>query len=213
MSHLPDIKLPTFKPGTPLRAADLNDGFTAVLNLLEIAMATALTPDPAAVGNEVAIAHHDQRIAALEGLVAMHARQRNEREVTPLAYTAAIMQQVRELREPMQDAQRQLLAAHAEIRGAHEDLGRRLARIEQQPEAASQEDHDALFKDHQRLMELERTLLAQVIGLRSEVMVLQKLATGHDRVANRMEFTPLAMGAHLLQRIMEIEKRLEGSMP
>jgi hypothetical protein len=209
MSHLPDIKLPTFKPGTPLRAADLNDGFTAVLNLLEIAMATALTPDPAGVGNEVAIAHHDQRIAALEGLVAMHARQRNEREVTPLAYTAAIMQQVRELREPMQDAQRQLLAAHAEIKGAHESLGRRLARIEQQPDPASQEDHDALFKDHQRLMELEHTLLAQVIAVRHELGVVTKMAAGHDRLANRMEFAPLATVAHLLQRVMDVEKRLE----
>ena len=42
---------------------------------------------------------------------------------------------------------------------------------------------------------------------------LRKLALGHDRNANRLEFAPLATVAHLLQRVMEIEKRLGGEAP
>lgn len=107
MSHLPDISLKTWRPGEGLSAASLNDNFAALRGLIEVAMVAALTPDVAAVGNEVAIARHDQRIAALEHLTSLHARQRNEREVTPLAYTAMVMQQVRELRERLERLEQQ----------------------------------------------------------------------------------------------------------
>lgn len=171
-------------------------------------MVAALTPDQAAVGNEVAIAHHDARLAALEHLTSLHARQRNEKEWAPMAHLAMVMQQVRDLREPVQQAQAQLMAAHVRTEGMHADHAARLVRLEQQPEAATREDHDALFKEHLRVAEKEHMLLAQVIALRHEVGVLHKLAVGHDRLANRMEFAPMATVAHLLQRIMQLEQRL-----
>jgi hypothetical protein len=209
MSHLPDIKLPTFKAGAPLKAADLNAGFTALLNLIEVAMVAALQPDPAGVGNEVKLANHAHRIDALEGLVAMHARQRNERELTPLAYTAAVMQQVRELREPVQETGKKLLRAHARAEALHDGQHERLSRLEQQPEAATQEAHNSLVQEHHKLAQTERMLLAQVIALRHEVGILREVAMGHDREANRREYAPMATVAHLLQRIMELEKRHE----
>jgi hypothetical protein len=210
VSHLPGIALKTWRRGESLSAEALNTNFTAILGLIEVVMHAALSPDPAGVANEVKLAKHDDRLTALEHLTAMHARQRNEREVTPLAYTAAIMQQVRDLREPVEAAQNQLLAAHVAIKDKHEDLGRRLARIEQRPDAASQEDHDALFKEHQSIAQTLPMLLAQVSALRHEMGVVTKLATGHDRLANRLEFAPMSTMAHLLQRIMEIERRLEA---
>ena len=148
MSHLPDIKLRIFEAKRPLAAADLNGNFTALLNLIEVAMVAALQPDPAGVGNEVKLANHAHRIDALEGLVAMHARQRNERDVAPMAYVAAVMQQVRELREPVMEATEKLLRAHT--------------RFEQQPEAALQEDHDSLVQEHHRLAQTVASLLQRI---------------------------------------------------
>lgn len=211
MSHLPPTLLKTWKPGEGLSAASLNANFTALLGLIETAMVTALQPDPAGVGNEVRLGGLEKRAAALEGLVAMHARQRNEREVTPLAYTAAIMQQVRELREPMQEAQAKLAAAHAHAQSLHDTHERRLARLEQQPEAATAEEHHALVKRCGDLAEKLTMTLAQTIALRHEVGILHKLALGHDRNANRKEYAPMATVAHLYQRILELEKRLEAA--
>ena len=126
-----------------------------------------------------------------------------------MAHLAAVMQQVRELREPVQNAQKQLLRAHARAEALHDGQHERISRLEQQPEAATKEDHDALVKEHLRVAEIQRTLLAQVIALRHEVGILHELALGHDRNANRREYAPMATVAHLLQRIMEMEKRLE----
>ena len=170
-------------------------------------MVAALQPDPAGVGNEVKLANHAHRIDALEGLVAMHARQRNERDTAPMAYVAAVMQQVRELREPVQETGKKLLRAHERAEALHDGQHERLSRLEQQPEAATKEDHDSLVQEHRRLAQTERMLLAQVIALRHEVGILREVALGHDREANRREYAPMATVAHLLQRIMELEKR------
>jgi hypothetical protein len=207
MSHLPDIRLRIFEAKKPLAAADLNGNFTALLNLIEVAMVAALQPDPAGVGNEVKLANHAHRIEALEGLVAMHARQRNERDTAPMAYVAAVMQQVRELREPVQETGKKLLRAHERAEVLHDGQHERLSRLEQQPEAATREDHDSLVQEHRILAQTERMLLAQVIALRHEVGILREAALGHDREANRREYAPMATVAHLLQRIMELEKR------
>lgn len=209
MSHLPDIKLHVWEPRKPLAAADLNANFGKLLSLIETAMVTALQPDPAGVGNEVKLGDHAHRIALLEKLVAMHARQRNERELTPLAYTAAIMEQVRELREPIHEAQDQLRRAHAHAQTLHDTHERRLQRLEQQPEAATAEEHHALVKRCGDLAEKLTMTLAQTIALRHEVGILHKLALGHDRNANRREYAPMATVAYLLQRITDLEKRLE----
>jgi hypothetical protein len=207
MSHLPDIKLRIFEARKPLAAADLNGNFTTLLNLIEVAMVAALQPDPAGVGNEVKLGNHEHRIAAIEGLVAMHARQRNEKEWAPMAHLTAVMQQVRELREPVQNAQKQLLRAHARAEALHDGQHERISRLEQQPEAATKEDHDALFKEHRSVAEIQRMVLAQVIALRHEVGILREAALGHDREANRREYAPMATVAHLLRRIMDLEKR------
>ena len=208
MSHLPDIALPIFKAGTGLRAADLNAGFTALLNAVEIAMHTALSPDPAGVANEAKLADHEQRVAILEDLVQMHARQRNEKEWAPLSHLGAVLVRVMDLQRSVEEAVARLDAMHAELKGSHEGLWRRLARIEQQPEAATKEEHDSLFNEHQRIAEKEHMLLSQVVALRHETMLLREMTMGHDRLANRMEYTPLSTAGHLLQRIMEIEQRL-----
>ena len=209
MSHLPPTLLKTWKAGDKLHASDLSHNFAALLGLIETAMVTALQPDPAGVGNEVKLSDHAHRIALLEKLVAMHARQRNERELTPLAYTAAVMEQVRELREPMQEAQDELRRAHAHARSLHDTHERRLQRLEQQPEAATAEEHHALVKRCGDLAEKLTMTLAQTIALRHEVGILHKLALGHDRNANRREYAPMATVAYLLQRITDLEKRLE----
>jgi hypothetical protein len=128
VSHLPDIALKTLKRGQPLPAADLNHNFAALLALLDVVMHAALSPDPAGVANEVKLADNEKRLAALEHLTAMHARQRNERDLTPMAYTAAVMQQVRDLRQQVQ-------------------------RLAQQPEPATREDMAQLL---QRIVELEK---------------------------------------------------------
>ena len=53
--------------------------------------------------------------------------------------------------------------------------------------------------------------MVQAVALRQEVGQLRKLALGHDRLANRMEYAPLSTVGHLLQRIREIEARLPDS--
>jgi len=208
MGHLPDPHLVEFSRGTGLAAADLNHNFAALFGLAQTAIALALTPDDATTALQVSLGEHERRLAILEQLSLMHERQRNAMEWAPLSHLGAVLVRVQELQDTVEEATSRLLDAHAELKGAHIDLGRRLARVEQRPDAATQEDHDALFKDHRRLAEKEHMLLAQTIALRSEVAALRELALGHDRNANRMEFAPLSTVGHLLQRIMALEARV-----
>ena len=208
MGHLPDPQLVEFRPRTQLSSADLNHNFAALFGLAQTAIALALTPDDATTALQVSLGEQERRLAILEQLSLMHERQRNAMEWAPLSHLGAVLVRVQELQDTVEEATSRLLDAHAELKGAHIDLGRRLARVEQRPDAATQEDHDALFKDHKRLAEKEHMLLAQTIALRSEVAAHRELALGHDRNANRMEFAPLSTVGHLLQRIMALEARV-----
>lgn len=209
MSHLPDIGLTQFKRGTGLSAEALNRNFALLLEAIETAMRTALTPDSAAVGNEVAIAGHEDRIARLEHMVTLHARQRNEKEWAPMAHLGAVMQMVLELRGPVSDRADRLLAAQAEARTIHDDLARRIARLEQQPEAATQEDFTALAQDHARLREKEHMLLAQVHAVRAETTALTKMAMGRARQRNEVEYATMAHLGAVVVMVKDIQKLLD----
>jgi hypothetical protein len=208
MSHLPDLRLPEFKKGQPLSAADLNKGFALLQGAVEIAMHAALTPDPAGVGNEVKLTAHATRLDAIERMLAMHERQRNEKEWAPLAHVAALMQLMLEIRGPLAAKADALQEAHAEALALHADVVRRVQRLEQAPEYAMQADHQALADDCAGVAQKAHIAMVQAVALRQEVAGLRKLALGHDRLANRMEYAPLSTIGHLLQRIREIEARL-----
>lgn len=208
MSHLPDPQLKVWKAREGLSAEALNGNFAALLGLIEVVMHVALTPDAVGVQNEVTLAEQAHRLAALEAWSHMRARERNEHVWTPLAYTASVMQQVRELREPTEAAQQQLLAAHAAAQALHAGHDARLACLEGEPLAATAEEHAALLARHAMVEDLLRSALAQVTGLRQEVAHLRRLAEGHDRIANRREYAPMAMVAHLYQRMLVLEQRL-----
>lgn len=213
MSHLPDLKLTTFERGKPLAAAELNHNFALLLGAIETAMVTALSPDPAAVQSEVHIAAHARRLDTLERLQLMHDRQRNEKQWAPLAHVAALMQLMLEIRGPLSDRADELLAAQGEARTQHDGLARRVQRLEQQPEPASREDCEALAKEVTRLSLFEHNLLVQVHALRRETHTLIEMAKGHARQRNEMEYAPLAVAGHLLQRVKDIEARLPKEAP
>jgi len=107
----------------------------------------------------------------------------------------------------MEDATRRIDEAHAGLGVEHDDLDRRLRRIEQQPDTATQEDFAALALDHKRLALKEHMLLSQTIALRAEVSILREMVMGHARQRNEVEYTPLSTTAHLLERIMKLEER------
>lgn len=208
MAHLNGHSLKTWKKGDGLTAVDLNVNFAAIADMAHAAMAQALMPDPANVALEMAIGRVAERVEALEHLTAMHARQRNEKEWAPLSHLGALVVLVNQATRKLEDATRRIDETHAALALDHDDLHRRLARIEQQPDSASHEDFTVLARDHERLALKEHMLLSQVIALRHEVRVLRDLASAKDRVANRLEFAPMAYVGHLLQRIKEIEARL-----
>lgn len=208
MAHLNGPALKTWKKGDGLGATDLNGNFAVLADRIERVMAQALMPDPAAVGLEMSLRDIKQRLATVEYMLTLHARQRNEREWAPLSHVGALVTLVNDLRFDLEKAVRRVDEAHATAGLDHDDLHRRLARLEQQPDAATEEDFVLLAADHKRLALKEQMLLAQVIALRHETRILRELTMGHDREANRMEFAPLSTVGHLLQRIGEIEKRL-----
>ena len=208
MAHLNGHKLTTWSKGDQLRADALNGNFAALADLAHAAMAQALMPDPANVTLEMAIGRLAERVGALESLTAMHARQRNEKEWAPLSHLGALVTLVNQATRKLEDATRRIDETHAALAVDHDDLDRRIARIEQQPDSATEEDFTVLARDHERLALKEHMLLAQVIALRHEVRVLRDLATAKDRVANRLEFAPMSYVGFVLQRIKEIEARL-----
>ncbi len=214
MAHLNGHALKAWDKGDQLRAIDLNANFAALADRVEAAMAQALQPDPANVALEMRLAAQQRRIEALEALTTMHARQRNEREWAPLSHLGALVVMVNEAREKFDHAVARLDEMHVALGSDHDDLHRRLLRIEQQPEMADKESFAALAGDHERLALKEHMLLAQIIALRHEISILRDLALGRDRVANRLEFAPMAYVGHLLERIRGIEARLpEVSVP
>ena len=209
MAHLNGQSLKAWSKGDGLAAIDLNSNFAILADRIERVMVQALMPDQANTDLQMRHAALTERIGRLEDLTSMHARQRNEKEWAPLSHLGALVTMVNETNRRFEDACRRIDGMHARRGVEHEDLGRRLARIEQQPDSATQEDFAALARDHERLLLKEHMLLAQVIALRHEVSLLRELALGHDRNANRMQFAPLATVAHLLGRIMKLEQRGE----
>lgn len=207
MSHL-QIALPRFEKGSPLNAADLNNAFQLLLGAIEVCMHAALTPDAATNANEVHIAAHGERLDVLEHMQMMHERQRNEKAWAPLAHVAALMQLMLEIRGPLAAKAEQLQQAQAEVLQLHADVVRRVQRLEQAPEYAEKADHEALSKDCEGIAQKAHLAMVQAVALRQEVGQLRKLALGHDRLANRMEYAPLSTVGHILQRIREIEARL-----
>lgn len=208
MGHLPDSNLVQFKAGTPLTAAALNANFLTLLALLEGLALEARTPDPVVVELEAREAALEARVKDIERLTAMHARQRNEREWAPLSHLGAVITLVNDLRRDLETGVSKLAGIYAELMRERGDHERRLARLEQQPEPALQEEFAPLQADHERLAQKEHMILAQVIAIRHEMQVVTKLAMGHDRKANRLEFAPLSTIGHILQRLREIEARL-----
>lgn len=209
MAHLNGTELKTWKRGDGLGATDLNTNFAILADRIERVMAQALMPDQANVQLELRLVAQAKRIERLESLVQMHARQRNEKEWAPLSHLGALIVMVHETRAKFEETARRLDDMHAALSVDHDDLHRRIARFEQQPDAARQEDFAALSLDHERLQVKEHMLLSQVIALRHEVSILRELALGRDRQANRLEFAPMSHVGHLLQRIREIEERLK----
>lgn len=214
MAHLNGHSLTRWSKGDGLTADALNGNFAALADMAHAAMAQAMMPDPAAVGLEMALGRLAERVTALEHLTAMHARQRNEKEWAPLSHLGALVTLVNNAQRNLEDAVRRIDETHAALAVDHEDLHRRLLRIEQQPDAAAKEDFVVLAGDHERLAVKEHMLMAQIIALRHEVSILRELALGRDRQANRLEFAPMAYVGHLLERIRGIEARLpEVSVP
>jgi hypothetical protein len=208
MAYLNGHSLTVWKQGEGLTASDLNANFAALADLVERAMAQALQPDAAAVGLEMRLGRLEERVAALEDLTAMHARQRNEREYAPLSSMGAVLMTLNQLRRVLEAAVERIDRVHADLGIDHDDLARRLARIEQQPDSATEADFTALARDHKRLAAVEQTLLGQVIGLRAELAYVRKIAEGSDRESNRKDYAPMAYFGAMLQRINEMEKRL-----
>jgi hypothetical protein len=208
VSHLNGHSLVVWKKGDQLTSDHLNQNFAALADWVERAMAQALQPDAAAVGLEMRLGRLEERVTALEHLTAMHARQRNEREYAPLSSMGAVLVTLNQLRRALEAAVERIDQMHADLGIDHDDLARRIARLEQQPDSATQEDFAALEKDHKRLAAVEQTLLGQVIGLRAELAYVRKVAEGSDRESNRKDYAPMAYFGHLMQRIKEIEERL-----
>ena len=206
MAHLNGTQLQTWKKGDQLGASDLNGNFAVLADRIERVMVEALMPDPASVGLERQLHVLGERIANLEHLTAMHARQRNEKEWAPLSHLGALVVLVNEANRRMEDATRRIDQMHAGLGLEHEDLDRRLRRIEQQPDSATEEDFTALAADHHRLALKEHMLMSQVIALRAEVSILRDLALGKDRQANRLEYAPMAYVGHILQRLQKLER-------
>lgn len=207
MAHLNGQALQRWKKGDGLTADALNSNFAVLADRLERVMAQALMPDPAAVALEMKLAAQERRIAALENLTTMHARQRNEREYAPLSHVGALVTMVNDLRRTLEEAVLRLDQMHAALSVDHDDLHRRVARLEQHPEAADKESFAALVRDHDRLALKEHMLLSQIIALRHETGILRELALGHEREANRLEYAPMSHVGHLLQRIMALEAK------
>src|SRR5215831_13261459 len=207
MAHLNGQALQTWNKGDSLTADALNANFQIIADRLERVMAQALLPDPANTDLQMRLRAIVERIARLEDLTAMHARQRNEKEWAPLSHLGALVTMVNEVNRRFEDACRRIDEMHTRRGVEHEDLDRRLQRFEQQPDNATQEDFIALARDHERLALKEHMLLSQIIALRAEVRILREMAMGHDREANRKEYAPLSTVAHLLERIMKLEAR------
>jgi len=207
VGHLPDNGLTVWERGTQLTAEALNSNFAILRADAEQALAQALLPDPAVVGLEMRLGRLEERLERIEGMLAMHERQRNEREYAPLASLGGVLLRLDGLQRVTEDAVARLEAAQAAAETMHHDQHLRLSRLEQQPEAATAAEHRALRRAQERSAHTADAALGQAIGLRQEVGAVRRIAEGHDRIANRREYAPLATVAHLLQRLQKLEQQ------
>lgn len=99
MGYLPDHGLTVWRQGDQLSAATLNANFAVLLEYVEQALTQALTPDAAVVALEMRLGRLEERLAALEGMAAMHERQRNEKQYAPLATVAHLLQRLEKLEQ------------------------------------------------------------------------------------------------------------------
>lgn len=206
MGYLPDNGLTVWGQGDQLTAQALNDNFLRLKEYAEQAVTIAMSPDVAVVRLEMRLAGIDERLDRIEQLLAMHERQRNEKEWAPLAHLGGVLQRLDGLQSLVEASVARLEEAHSAAQAMHEDQHRRLARLEQQPEMATAEAHGKLVKAHRKSARQASLALGQAVGLRQEVAETRRIAEAHDRVANRLEFAPMATMAALLERIMRLEE-------
>lgn len=211
MAYLPDNGLVVWEQGDQLTATGLNRNFATLKGYAEQALTQALMPDAAVVRLEMRLNEIDQRLERIEALLAMHARQRNEREYATLAHMGGVLQRLDGLQRLTEEAVAKLEATFLATDAMHEDQHRRLARLEQQPEAATAEEVRKLRAAHRTSARQASVALSQAIGLRQEVSHVRKIAEGHDRIANRLEYAPLATVAHLHERLVRLEAQEKRS--
>lgn len=211
MAHLNGHKLERWDKGDRLTAEGLNHNFATLAEIAEAALLHARTPDQTVVRLEMTTGRLAERLDVLERLANMHERQRNEKEWAPLSHLGAIVTMVNDLRQQVEAAIARLDEAHAEIGTLHDDLERRLLRIEQQPDAAADAEFQSVALDHKRLALEQKGMLAQIVALQDQMQTLTDWALGKDQRVNRVEYAPLAYFGELVRRIEKLEARVPGA--
>lgn len=206
MAHLNGHKLERWEQGDRLTAEGLNHNFATLAEIAETALLHARTPDQTVVRLEMTTGRLAERLDVLERLANMHERQRNEKEWAPLSHLGAIVTMVNDLRQQVEAAIARIDQMHAGLSINRDELDRRLARIEQQPDAAAEEDFFFLARDHERVALEQQGMLAQIVALQDQVQTLTDWALGKDQRVNRVEYAPLAYFGELVRRIEKLEE-------
>jgi len=207
MGHLPDHNLCVWRTGEQLTAEALNGNFAILRADAERALSQALTPDPVVVALEMRLGRLEARLDRVEGMLEMHARQRNEREWAPLSTLGGVLQRVDGLQQSVEAAVARLEEMFGTINDIHDDQQGRLARLEQQPEAATLAQFSKLEILHEDTAKKARSSLAKATALQRETADVRRIAEGHDRIANCREYAPLAALGQLLERLEKLEQR------
>lgn len=199
--------LTTWKTGDQLRAPDLNGNFLVLYEMVIEALAASRMPDPANVALEMKTGRLAQRVEGLEKLTSLQAHQRNEPQYVPLSYLGSMITMVNDLRQEVEKAILRIDQLHASLGADHDDLHARLARVEQYPDAASEEEFSVLSREYKGTAVDLRRACAEIVELRHEVKTLTDWMTGTNQRVNRVEYAPLAYFAEVLKRIEALEAR------
>src|SRR5262252_3291219 len=200
MGHLPDNGLHTWGAGQQLTAAALNENFATLREYAEQALAQALMPDAAVVQLEMRLGRIEARLQLVEHMLTLHARQRNGAEWAPLSHLGAVLQRVDGLQRDVETAVARLEQMVEHLDKIHDDQRLRLARLEQQPVAATLQQHQALITEHEETARKAQVSLVQAIGTRQEVHHLREVANNAVR-ENERTATEIA---NLLGRIGQL---------
>lgn len=199
MGHLPDPQLHKWSDRDALSAAILNHDFGALHGLAEMAADLAATPDPEVAKALARVARIEGRISALEHYTTSTPRQRGEREFTPLASFATLLQQVNELAAPLREA----AAEAADRRHAEQVLESRLALVESTPlppPAPSVAEFEQLQAELEEARAEASAASQRADQLRTDLAELRShLETGEREKTTR--FVPLPAFAALQQRL------------